>query len=92
MSQNIASTSLPTPTTTQDWTVTLDEAIQLVSEDDQETANTKYAKHQCWKQVKKECKAAEEVAEHEKAAWEKEECLYAVDLETEFYEVLSNQQ
>ncbi|KAI6037748.1 hypothetical protein EDC04DRAFT_2604528 [Pisolithus marmoratus] len=95
MSQNIANTSLPTPTTTQDWTTTPEEAIQSASEDDQETANVKYAKCQCHKQVKKECKAAEEVAACERVEAEhqdREECSYAVNSETKFYEALSNQQ
>ncbi|KAI6038951.1 hypothetical protein EDC04DRAFT_2603460 [Pisolithus marmoratus] len=64
MSQNIANTSLPTPTATQDWTAVPDEAIQSTSEDEQETADMKYAKCQCWKQAKKEQKAAKEAAEH----------------------------
>ncbi|KAI6038468.1 hypothetical protein EDC04DRAFT_2603923 [Pisolithus marmoratus] len=98
MSQNVTNT---------DWTTVLDKAIQLASKDDQETANAKYAEHQCQKQVKKEHKAAEEAvacervaqaeAEHQeeeahKVAWEREEHAYAVDSETKFYEVLLNQQ
>ncbi|KAI6039368.1 hypothetical protein EDC04DRAFT_2603232 [Pisolithus marmoratus] len=99
MSQNITNTGLPTPTATQDWTAILDKAIQLASEDNQETANVKYTEHQHQKQVKKECKAAEEAAEQarvaqaevecqEKEAWEKEEHAYAIDLEMEFYAAL----
>ncbi|KAI5980375.1 hypothetical protein EDC04DRAFT_2618805 [Pisolithus marmoratus] len=41
MSQNVANTSLPTPTTTQDWSAILDEAIQLASDNDKETADAK---------------------------------------------------
>ncbi|KAI5985323.1 hypothetical protein EDC04DRAFT_2615412 [Pisolithus marmoratus] len=68
MSQNIANTGLPTPTATQDWTAVPDEAIQSASEDEQETADMKYAKCQCWKQAKKEQKAAKEAAEHMRVA------------------------
>ncbi|KAI6023475.1 hypothetical protein EDC04DRAFT_2606630 [Pisolithus marmoratus] len=68
MLQNIANTGLPTPTATQDWTTVPDEAIQLASDDDKESADVKYAEHQCWKQVKKECKAAEEASEHVRVA------------------------
>ncbi|KAI6044042.1 hypothetical protein EDC04DRAFT_2599651 [Pisolithus marmoratus] len=66
MSQNVANTGLPTPAATQDWTTILEEAIQLASDNDKETADVKYAKHQCWKQVRKEHKVAKEVAAHEK--------------------------
>ncbi|KAI6039293.1 hypothetical protein EDC04DRAFT_2603280 [Pisolithus marmoratus] len=106
MSQNITNTGMPTPTTTQDWTAIPDEAIQLASDNDKETANAECAKHQCQKWVRKECKVAEEAAEcarvaqcqemeaceaQEKVAWEKEEHAYAVDSETEFYAALSQQ-
>ncbi|KAI6013842.1 hypothetical protein EDC04DRAFT_2609162 [Pisolithus marmoratus] len=96
MSQNITNTGLPTPATTQDWTTVLDKAIQSASEDDQETANVKYAECQHHKRVKKECKAAEEAVAHERAEverWEKEcqdceECSYAMDSETKYYKVV----
>ncbi|KAI6039696.1 hypothetical protein EDC04DRAFT_2602984 [Pisolithus marmoratus] len=52
MSQNVANTSLPTPATTQDWTTIPEEAIQSASDDNKETANMKYAEHQCQKQSK----------------------------------------
>ncbi|KAI5992336.1 hypothetical protein EDC04DRAFT_2613659 [Pisolithus marmoratus] len=95
MSQNIANTSLPTPTATQDWTAVLDEAIQSASKDDQETADAKYAEHQCQKRVKKEHKVADEAAAHERVAqaeverWErecqeKEEHSYTVNSETKW--------
>ncbi|KAI6024218.1 hypothetical protein EDC04DRAFT_2900291 [Pisolithus marmoratus] len=100
MSQNIANASLPTPTATQDWTTAPEEAIQLESKDNQETADAKYAKHQHCKQVKKECKAAEEAAAHEREEaehWEKEcqdqeEHSYAINSEMEYFEVLLNHQ
>ncbi|KAI6009099.1 hypothetical protein EDC04DRAFT_2610739 [Pisolithus marmoratus] len=75
MSQNIANTGLPTPTTTQDWTTVPDKAILSASKDDQATADVKYAEHQCQKQVRKECKVAEEMVAHERAeieGWEQE--------------------
>ncbi|KAI6035865.1 hypothetical protein EDC04DRAFT_2897522 [Pisolithus marmoratus] len=84
MSQNVANTSLPTPAATQDWTTILDKAILSASEDDQATAD-----------VKKEHKAAEEAAAHERVETEcqdQEECLYAMDSEMEYYKVLSNHQ
>ncbi|KAI6028241.1 hypothetical protein EDC04DRAFT_2605720 [Pisolithus marmoratus] len=95
MSQNIANTSLPTPTATQDWTAILEEAIQSASDDDKETANAKYTKCQCRKHVRKECKAAKEAAACEKVEaerqeqefWEKEEHAYTVDSETEWSEM-----
>ncbi|KAI5984104.1 hypothetical protein EDC04DRAFT_2914533 [Pisolithus marmoratus] len=80
MSQNIANTSLPTPTTTQDWTAVLEEAIQSASDDDKETANAKYAESH--EKVEAECQ--------EQECQEKEEHVYTVDLETKFYEALSN--
>ncbi|KAI6000434.1 hypothetical protein EDC04DRAFT_2610306 [Pisolithus marmoratus] len=52
MSQNIASTALPTPATTQDWSIVLDKAIQSASDDDKETTDAKYAEHQCQNTVK----------------------------------------
>ncbi|KAI6046208.1 hypothetical protein EDC04DRAFT_3016405 [Pisolithus marmoratus] len=54
MSQSTANTGLPTPTTTQDWTIIPDEVIQSASKDDKETADMNYAKHQCQKQVRKD--------------------------------------
>ncbi|KAI6046543.1 hypothetical protein EDC04DRAFT_2597985 [Pisolithus marmoratus] len=100
MSQNIINTGLPTPATMQDWTIVLEEAIQLASEDDQETADVKYAECQHWKQVKKECKAAEEVAacerveagHQEKECQDQEEHSYTVNSETEYFKALLNHQ
>ncbi|KIK11862.1 hypothetical protein PISMIDRAFT_25730 [Pisolithus microcarpus 441] len=73
MSQSTANPSLPPASSIRDWTVIPDEAIQLVSDDDQEVTDAKFMEHQCQKKVWQEQRAAAEAAECK--CWEREETI-----------------